>query len=583
MKENNHSFSSHKLSKFINNKRKLTNTESFASITSNFSTNEKEDISTLMNNIIKIIDDYQIQNEGKLRDEEISLVIKKKLFEINKKIYLIVDDNKNTFLHILTENSKFYALKVICDTYYILIEDENLFFKWFFYENIEKLNVLDIASIKANKKILSYLYSILSKTNISWLKLDDIENKKNTIFHYSAKKNKYYSILFWYEKLHSYFPNIKIFDKKNEHNLTPLHYACFDNNYECVRLLIDLGSNVNAVDINGKSILAYALNSNNLKIIELLIINGADPNIKDNEGKIPYDYSLDVCDKNIQLLINGESKYNLVHKNKNTFEIIHLLLILLFFNLLFLSRFIDVKNFHELLNDKFILLGIIFLGVSIISLIISLIFIGYFFCCIKHRQHLRRKKPNLLKLYEKYNFDICIKCLRRTRENSYHCAICSLCFDNWKFHSFWLNTCITTENYFKYKIFIISIFSLLLCNIFSETFFLLFPLFDKDEHKQVYLYNNFFYLYHDENKSEFQETNKKIKLYCFIPFMILLLFFYIIIMIVLFCKLFKSKIKSFSTNDNHNYNYLKLGLVYEEGEEIKNDEISSSVGASIDD
>ena len=82
----------------------------------------------------------------------------------------------------------------------------------------------------------------------------------------------------------------------------------------------------------------------------------------------------------------------------------------------------------------------------------------------------------------------------------------------------------------------------------SETFFLIFPLFDKDEHEKFYLYNNFFYLYNDENKSEvdFQKTNKKIKLYCFIPFMILLLTFYIIIMIYYLTKsyikyIFKSK------------------------------------------
>ena len=583
MRENN-SFSSHKFNNFSNSKRKLTNTESFISITSNFSTNEKEDISSLMNYIIKKIENYQIQNEGKLKDEEISFVIKKKLFEINKTIYYILDEKNNTFLHILVQNSKFYPLKIICDTYYILLDDENLFFKWFFYENKEKLNVLDIASLKGNKQILSYLFTILSKTNKSWLKLDDIKNKKNTIFHYSAKKNKYYSILFWYDKLQKYFPTIKIFDKKNEHGLTPLHYACFDNNYESAKLLIDLGSDINAVDIDGKSILTYALNSNNIKIIELLIVNGADPNIKDSEGKIPYDYSLDICDKNIQLLIKDKSKLNLVYKNKNNYEITQLLIIFIFFILLFLSRFIDVENIHELLNNKYIFIGLICFGISFISLVTSLIFIGYFFCCIKHHQHLRRKKANVLKLHEKYNCYICVKCLRRIKENSYHCPICCLCFDNWKLHSFWLDTCITSENFLKYKIFIVFIISALVSNIIAKICFLIFSFLFANKYEDVYLFSNFFYIYYDNKrtKDDFKEKNKKIKCYCFIPFLILILIFYIFILIDIIYKIYKYKIKYFFINENHNYNNLKYGLIDEE-EENKNEIISSSIEASIDD
>ena len=52
MKEKNNSFSQN-ISKLNNSKMKLTNTESFTSINSSFSSIEKEDISSKMNNIIK--------------------------------------------------------------------------------------------------------------------------------------------------------------------------------------------------------------------------------------------------------------------------------------------------------------------------------------------------------------------------------------------------------------------------------------------------------------------------------------------------------------------------------------------------
>ena len=177
------SFSSQKTTKYLNTKIKLSETESFTSFNSNnFSTNEKEDNSTLMNNLIDKIIKYQTENDGKTREEEISFQIKNNLFEINKKIYNIKDGRNNTFLHLLAENSKIYPLKIICDTYYFILDEENLFFKWFLSENIDNMTVLDIASIKGNKQVLLYLYSILIKTDKSQLMFDDVKNKKKYNF-----------------------------------------------------------------------------------------------------------------------------------------------------------------------------------------------------------------------------------------------------------------------------------------------------------------------------------------------------------------------------------------------------------------
>ena len=587
MKEND-SYSSENIPTYDGPKLTLIKTESFQSdisANSNCSSNEKE-ITTLMKNIINKIKTYQSQNEGHTKDEEISFQIKNDLFEINKNIYNIKDDKKNTFLHILAKNSKFYPLKIICDTYYLILDEENVFYEWFLSENIEKLTVLDIASIKGNKQILTYLYSIIIRTNESILKFDDVNNKKNTFFHNSAKNNQYYSILFWYEKFQEFFPETKIFDTKNKFNLTPLHYACFENSLECVELLLDLGADVNSVDINGKSVLTYAVNSNNVKIINLLLINGADINIKDIEGKTPYDYSKDSCDKNIQLLLKNKNGINLVDNNKNIFEIILYLLIFLYFLFFFISRFIDVNNFTELFNNKYIFVGLIFLSISFLFLIITFLFIGYFSCYIKYHQHIRRHKQNLLKLYQKYNKDICVKCLRRKKESTYHCNMCDLCIDNFKFHSYWLNACITSDNYKKYILFIISIISLLISNIISEIFFLIFSFLDKDEYKKKNnLFNNFIYIYFNEtdedgSNEKIFEKNKNIKNYIFIPIFIFLLCFFIVITLIIIFKFLKKN------KSNKNDNALKYGLINDEEEENKNftnDNMSSSAGASLGD
>ena len=571
-------------------KRKLTKTESSVSDisgNSNFSTNEKE-IPSLMKNVINMIITYQNQSEGK-KDEEISFLIKNSLFEINKKIYNIVDEKNNTFLHILSKLSLFFPLKIICDTYYLILDDEEVFYKWFFLENSEKLNVLDIASIRGNRQILSYLYSIIIKTNESLLKFDDINYKKNTLFHSCAKYNKYYSILFWYEKLQKYYPKTKIFDIKNANNLTPLHYACFDNSYKSAKLLIDLGANVNGADINGKSVLTYAINSNNDQLIELLLVNGADPSLKDIEGKTPYDYSLDICDKKIQLLLNNNKEISLAHNNKNNFEIIYFLLMYLFFISLIISRLFDINDFQRIFDENYIFLGLLFLFISFLSLNISFIFIFYFSCCIKYSQHIKKHKQNLLELYEKYSTDICIKCLRKQKETTHHCTLCNICIDKWKFHSFWLNACITTENITKFKLFILSIIVMLLSNIISEIFFLLYALFDEEEYKiRNNLYNNFFYFYYEEKEEskDFEEENKNIKNFCFIPFLLFFICFFSIINILIIVKIFKKNKAKKIFKYNQNINNLNYGLINDEEEENKNNNeqtITSSVGASIGD
>jgi hypothetical protein len=74
---------------------------------------------------------------------------------------------------------------------------------------------------------------------------------------------------------------------------TPLHNACFESHLEIVRLLLESGANVNAKNYEqpfwyGHTPLHYAAGSkNNVEIIGLLLNSGADINAKDYEGDTP--------------------------------------------------------------------------------------------------------------------------------------------------------------------------------------------------------------------------------------------------------------------------------------------------------
>ena len=242
-----------------------------------------KDINKIMIDLIKKI----IKLKKEKTYEELYSIIPNLLKEINPNITKIIDKNNNTLAHLLVNRENNELLTIICNIYYILIINKNDFYDWFLKENSDKLTILDIASIKSNKDMLEYLFEMISRTDGNKLKFNI---KKDNFFHYSAKKNQYFSILFWYDKLQSYFPYLKLIDLGNIDDITPLHYACYHGAIDCVDLLLDLQADINAVDKNGKTPLIYAVNSGDIKIIKKLLIRGADKTIKDSKGKTPYFY-----------------------------------------------------------------------------------------------------------------------------------------------------------------------------------------------------------------------------------------------------------------------------------------------------
>jgi len=89
---------------------------------------------------------------------------------------------------------------------------------------------------------------------------------------------------------------------------TPLMHAAFLKQLESVRLLLDLGADVNLQDRDGRTALNRAIlgcndKKRSLPVVELLLQRGADPTIKDREGKTPLaSVHLDGCPEMRQLL-----------------------------------------------------------------------------------------------------------------------------------------------------------------------------------------------------------------------------------------------------------------------------------------
>ncbi len=453
----------------------------------------------IMNNLLKNLSSMKNNT-----CEELIKYVSDYLLNNSKDICELYDEEKNTLGHFLTKEEKEDQLKIIIDSYYLLLEDKDIFYKWFMLENKDNLTILDIACQKGNKIIIKYLFSIISKTDESKLRLTE---KRNSIFHNSAKNNQCYPIIFYYEKLQKFFPQTKIIDLSNEYNITPLHYACYYKSINVIDLLLDLGANINAKDVDNRSVLFYAVYSGSYKIVKKLLFRGADKEIKDNYNKKVIDYAIEKNNKKIIYLLSEKNCFEKILCQKNKYKnlkgirydytLIYYFLIYIMFMLVFVFRisimFCKGKNkLDNLLSYNILLFGVLFFILSIMSFLFSIFFTCYFICYQKKNKKKIHQKKSLIKLFEENEHsNICVKCKRVMKNDTVHCLICGICIDKWDHHCFWLNTCINNDTKNKFKLFYYCIILTLLFNISFGIVLIIFS-YNTNEKEQDKIFSNFF-------------------------------------------------------------------------------------------
>ena len=149
------------------------------------------------------------------------------LNSFSKDISLIRSENNDTLGILAVIEDKIDTVRIIIDSYLHILASTEQFFNWVFEYNKDKANLFDVAAERGNINIIQYLFVILSKTSEVRLELKE---PKNNLFHFAAQHNQCYPIIFFYEKLQSYFKETLIIDTPNENGITPLLYASKEAN-----------------------------------------------------------------------------------------------------------------------------------------------------------------------------------------------------------------------------------------------------------------------------------------------------------------------------------------------------------------
>ncbi len=104
----------------------------------------------------------------------------------------------------------------------------------------------------------------------------------------------------------------------NKSGYTPLIIAGYRNQLEAVKVLLDLGANVNAVSEDG-TVLTAACYKSNTALVKILLEQHADVNVKNNAGTTPLMFAIMAENEEIvKLLIENKADIQTIDNSRKS-------------------------------------------------------------------------------------------------------------------------------------------------------------------------------------------------------------------------------------------------------------------------
>ena len=346
--------------------------------------------------------------------------------------------------HAIFHNDNLFAEIIISTTKSHTSKQE---FIHFINEQSDKgFTALHYASFKGNIHIIQLLL-----TNNA-----DILIKSYTglnVMHLAAQGNMPIS-LYYFSKVHCIDYQCRDYSAN-----TPLHWACYYNNFKTVKFLIlAIGDklNINITNKEKNSPLHLAVVANSSSIIKRLLLKGADPYIENNKHQNAIDIAKEKKYNSIvSLLTNKINRFKQVRFHFYTiclFYFMHVVipLLIVLFNL----------SMNNMITYIFIIWSVF---INIINIWNRLIDPGFITSSTSNSDN----KMTQQQMINEIDFNkFCPACDVECNDDCRHCYICNKCVDGFDHHCVWMGKCVGNRN--KQLFYITMMFIMMNCFVIAS-------------------------------------------------------------------------------------------------------------------
>ena len=129
----------------------------------NINTDEEknyQEINKIMNDAINVTKQYKNKDADDLKEEVINIIKKSKYDPLSLK-----NQDKENLAHLIVKLDKVERVEIIIQSYIDLLGLSDDFFAWLLSENKDNETPLDLCAKLGIKKVITYMYSIIIKTN----------------------------------------------------------------------------------------------------------------------------------------------------------------------------------------------------------------------------------------------------------------------------------------------------------------------------------------------------------------------------------------------------------------------------------